>query len=134
MSVEVNDRKLAQQFFNETKQWQAELNSLVIDLMFFERMLSIYGLKIIDPVESRDLNLLKETLSSFLEHRVEGYKNKLKQHEEYLQKVVEDRVLLKDRDLPYKHQDVKNEVVDFRSGGFSLKQQLYDKVEQLKEF
>ena len=65
MSVQVNDRKLAQQFFNETKQWQSELNSLVIDLMFFERMLSIYGLKIIDPVESRDLNLLKETLSSF---------------------------------------------------------------------
>lgn len=134
MSVEVNDRKLAQQFFNETKQWQSDLNSLVIDLMFFERMLSIYGLKIIDPMESRDLNLLKETLSSFLKHRVEGHKNKLKLHEEYLQRVVEDRVLLKDRDLPYKHQDIKDEVADFRSGGFNLKEQLYDKVEQLKQF
>ena len=134
MSVQVNDRKLAQQFFNETKEWQSEVNSLVIDLMFFERLLSIYGLKISEPVENRDVNLLKDTLSSFLEHRVEAHKIRLKQHEDYLQKIVEDRVLLKDRDLPYKHQDVKTEVSDFRTGGFSLKQQLFEKIEQLKQF
>lgn len=134
MSAQVNDRKLAQQFYNETRSWQSDVNSLVIDLMFFERILSIYSLKISDPAESRDVNLLKETLKSFLEHRVEIHKSLLKQHEEYLQKIVEDRVLLKDRELPYKHKDIQQEVAEFTSGGVSLKNQLYQKVEQLKQF
>jgi hypothetical protein len=134
MSVQVNDRKLAQQFYNETKEWQSEVNSLVIDLMFFERLLSIYSLKITDPVESRDVALLKDTLTSFLDHRTESHKIRLRQHEEYLQKVIEDRILLKDRDLPYKHQDLKVEVGDFRAAGFGLKNQLFEKVEQLKQF
>ena len=134
MSTQVNDRKLAQQFYNETRSWQSDVNSLVIDLMFFERILSIYSLKITDPAESRDVHLLKETLKSFLEHRVEVYKSRLKGHEEYLQKIIEDRVLLKDRDLPYKHKDIQQEVSEFTTGGVSLKNQLYQKVEQLKQF
>ncbi|MGB0368806.1 MAG: hypothetical protein ACPGU4_07525 [Flavobacteriales bacterium] len=134
MSIQINDRKLAQQFFNETRAWQSEMNSLVIDLMFFERILDIYGLKLMDPGEKRDLELLKETLKSFLEHRVEGAKIRLKTHEEYLQKVVEDRILLKDKDLPYKHRDMEDEFKDFRLGGGRLKNDLYNKVEQLKQF
>lgn len=134
MSAQVNDRKLAQQFFNQTKGWQSEVNSLEIDLMFFMRILDIYGLKISDPAEKRDLSLLKEILSSFLEHRMDNVKNRLKMHEEYLQKVVEDRILLKDKDLPYKHRDMEEEFGDFRKGGGGLKNDLYQKVEQLKQF
>lgn len=134
MSAQVNDRKQAQQFYNETRAWQSEMNSLVIDFMFFERILDIYGLKLLEPTEKRDLELLKGTLKSFLEHRVEGMKLRLKTHEEYLQKVVEDRILLKDKDLPYKHQDTENEMKDFRLGGGRLKSDLYNKVEQLKQF
>ena len=134
MSAQVNDRKLAQQFYNETRVWQSEMNSLVIDLMFFERILDIYGLKVLEPVEKRDLELLKETLKSFLVHRAEAMKLRLKTHEEYLQKVVEDRVLLKDKDLPYKHSDMEQEIKEFRLGGGRLKNDLYNKVEQLKQF
>lgn len=134
MAVEVNDRKQAQQFYNETKQWQSELNSLVIDLMFLQRILDIYGLKISDAAEQRDIAHLKETLTSFVQFRVEKQKSKLKTHEDYLQKIVEDRVLLRDRELPYKHQDIKAEVEDFWQGGTSLKNELYIKVEQLKQF
>lgn len=134
MAVQVNDRKLAQQFFNQTKGWQSEANSLEIDLMFFMRILDIYGLKISDPAEKRDVSLLKETLSSFLEHRMDNVKNRLKMHEEYLQKVVEDRVLLKDKDLPYKHRDMEEEFGEFRKGGGGLKNELYLKVERLKQF
>ena len=134
MSTHVNDRKQAQQFYNETRAWQSEMNSLVIDLMFFERILDIYGLKLLEPTEKRDLELLKGTLKSFLEHRVEGMKLRLKTHEDYLQKVVEDRILLKDKDLPYKHQDTENEMKNFRLGGGRLKSDLYNKVEQLKQF
>lgn len=134
MAVEVNDRKQAQQFYNETKQWQSELNSLVIDLMFLQRILDIYGLKISDAAEQRDIGHLKETLSSFVEFRVENQKEKLRIHEDYLQRIVEDRVLLKDRELPYKHQDAKVEMEDFWQGGTSLKRELYAKVEQLKQF
>jgi hypothetical protein len=134
MSTLVNDRKLAQQFFNETRAWQSEMNSLVIDLMFFERILDIYGLKLFEPAEKRDLELLKETLKSFLMHRVEAMKLRLKIHEEYLSKVVEDRILLKDKDLPYKHADMEKEAKDFRLGGGRLKSDLYKKVEQLKQF
>ena len=134
MAVEVNDRKQAQQFYNETKRWQSELNSLVIDLMFLQRILDIYGLKISDPLEQRDISFLKETLTSFIELRIEQHRSKLKTHEEYLQKIVEDRVLLKDREMPYKHQDMKTEVHDFWQGGMNLKNELYTKVEQLKQF
>lgn len=134
MSVQVNDRKLAQQFFNQTKTWQSEANSLEIDMMFFERILDIYGLKVADAAERRDITLLRETLSSFLEHRMDNVKMRLRLHEEYLQKVIEDRVLLKDRDLPYKHQDMEDEMRDFRKGGGGLKNDLYMKVEQLKQF
>ncbi|MCF8463356.1 MAG: hypothetical protein K9G41_00840 [Flavobacteriales bacterium] len=134
MSVEVNDRKQAQRNHSETREWQSELNTLVIDLLFYQRMVDIYGLKASDPVEKRDIQLLKETLTSFVEHRVENQKNRLKMHEEYLQRVVEDRVLLKDRELPFKHKDMADEMQDFRIAGSQLKANLYDKIEYLRNF
>ncbi|MBL4587385.1 MAG: hypothetical protein JKX84_10070 [Flavobacteriales bacterium] len=134
MSVEVNDRKLAKRFYDETREWQSAMNTLVIDLMFFQRIIDIYGLKITDVVEKRDVEVLKETLKSFLDHRVGGQKNRLKTHEEYLLGIAEDRVLLKDRNMQYKHQDMEKEVQDFRVGGVGLKNSLYQKVEQLKLF
>ena len=134
MPVQVNDRKLAQRFYNETREWQSEINSLVIDLMFYQRMMDIYGLKETNPTEKRDIDLLKETLSSFREHRVENQKTRLKAHEEYLQKVVEDRVLLKDRELPFKHKDMLVDMQDFRMAGAGLKNSLYNKIEYLRNF
>lgn len=134
MAVEVNDRKQAQQFYNETKRWQSEVNSLVIDLMFLQRILDIYGLKVTEPVEQRDIAFLKDTLSSFLNFRAEKQKELLRSHEEYLQKIVEDRVLLKDRDFPFKHKDVQEDMNDFWKGGIRLKNDLFAKVEQLKQF
>ncbi|MFC2176384.1 hypothetical protein ACFLR1_05385 [Bacteroidota bacterium] len=134
MAVEVNDRKLAQRFYAETREWQSELNSIVIDLMFFQRIIDIYGLKATDAIERRDVEILKETLKSFLEYRTENQKTRLKVHLDYLQKVVEDRVLLKDRDLPFKHQDAEKEMKDFRLNGNELKNDLFQKVEHLKHF
>lgn len=132
MSVEVNDRKLAQRNYNETREWQSELNTLVIDLLFYQRMIDIYGLKAGDPIERRDVQLLKETLESFIEHRAENQRFRLKMHEEYLQKVVEDRVLLKDRDLPFKHKDMVHEMQGFRVSGNGLKNELFSKIERLR--
>lgn len=134
MPVEVNDRRQAQRNYNETRQWQAELNSLVIDLLFYQRMVDIYGLKATDAIEKHDIRLLKDTLRSFLEHRVENQKNRLKMHEEYLLKVVEDRMLLKDRELPFKHKDMAEEMHDFRIAGGGLKNDLFNKIEQLRTF
>ena len=134
MSVEVNDRKEAQRNYSETREWQSELNSLVIDLQFYQRMVDIYGLKANDAVEKRDVELLKETLSSFMQHRVENQRNRLKMHEEYLQKVAEDRVLLKDRELPFKHKDMLEEMLDFRVAGNGLKNELFNKIEHLRNF
>ncbi len=134
MSVEVNDRKQAQRNHSETREWQSELNRLVIDLLFYQRMVDIYGLKAFEPVEKRDIQLLKETLTSFIQHRVENQKNRLKMHEEDLQKVVEDRLLLKDRELPFKHKDMAEEMQDFRMAGGGLKNSLYSKIEYLRNF
>lgn len=134
MSVEVNDRAKAQAFYEEVRQWQSEVNTQVIDLMFFQRILDIYGLKAAEAGDAADVVHLKRTLTSFLEHRVEGHKRLLREHEEYLLKIVEDRVLLKDREFPFKHQDVKKEVQDFRVGAQSLKTSLYEKIERLKNF
>jgi hypothetical protein len=132
MSVEVNDRKQAQHNYSETREWQSELNTLVIDLLFYQRMVDIYGLKATNPTEKRDIELLKEILRSFIQHRVENQKTRLKIHEEDLQKVVEDRVLLKDRELPFKHKDMLEEMQEFRIAGNGLKNDLYNKIEQLR--
>ena len=55
-------------------------------------------------------------------------------HEEYLQWVMEDRVLLKDRELPFKHKDMAEEMQDFRTAGGGLKASLYNKIEYLRNF
>lgn len=134
MSVEVNDRKRAQEFYNEVKNWQSELNTHVIDLLFFQRILDIYALKVAETNEARDVQYLKQTLGSFLEHRVGIQKHRLREHEEYLLKIAEDRVLLKDKEFPFKHKDAEKEMNEFRVGYRSLNQSLYAKIEQLKNF
>lgn len=134
MSVEVNDRKQAQEFYNEVKNWQSELNTHVIDLLFFQRMLDIYALKVANTEEERDVYYLKQTLSSFLQHRVDIQKRRLKDHEEYLQKIAEDRILLKDKEFPFKHKDAEKDMNEFRLGYRSLNHSLYAKIEQLKNF
>ncbi len=134
MSVEVNDRKQARVFCSEVREWQSEINTHTIDLMFFQRILDIYGLKAAETGEARDIEELKKTLSSFLEHRTEAQKRRLRQHEEYLENIAEDRVLFKDRDMPFKHKDVEIEMQEFRTGYQGLKNALFVKVEQLKNF
>jgi hypothetical protein len=134
MAIQINDTSKAREFYDETKQWQSEVNTQVIDLMFFQRILDIYGLKAAETGDAADVVHLKRTLTSFLEYRVEGHKKLLRDHEEYLLKIVEDRVLLKDREFPFKHQDIGKEVQDFRVGAQSLKTSLYEKIERLKNF
>jgi hypothetical protein len=132
MSTEVNDRKRAQHFYNSVKEWQSETNSSLIDLLFFQRILDIYGLKAMDPVLARDVEILKRSLVTFLEQTAETHKRRLREHEGYLQRIVEDRVLLKDRDFPYRHKDVEKEVESFRQTFWGLKNELFAKVEHLK--
>ncbi len=134
MSVDVNDRKQAMNFWSEAREWQSEVNTHTIDLMFFQRILDIYGLKAAETAEARDIEELKKTLSSFLEHRTEAQKRRLRQHEQYLQNIAEDRVLLRDRDMPFKHKDVALEMQEFRIGFQTLKKALFEKVEHLKNF
>lgn len=132
MSTEVNDRRLAQLFYNSVKEWQSETNSSLIDLLFFQRILDIYGLKAMDSILSRDVEILKRSLVTFLDQTSETHKRRLREHEEYLQRIVEDRVLLKDRDLPYRHKDVEKDVEAFRKTYWELKNELFAKVEHLK--
>lgn len=134
MAIQINDTSKAREFYEEVRQWQSEVNTQAIDLMFFQRILDIYGLKAAESGDAADVMHLKRTLTSFLEHRVEGHKRLLREHEDYLLKIVEDRVLLKDREFPFKHQDVSKEVQDFRVGAQSLKTSLYEKIERLKNF
>jgi hypothetical protein len=134
MAGEVNDRRQAQLFYSEVKSWQSELNTHVIDLLFFQRILDIYSLKVSETNEARDVHFLKQTLGSFLQHRVDIQKRKLKEHEEYLQKIVEDRLLLKDKEFTFRHHDAEKDMNDFRTGYRSLNQSLYSKIEQLKNF
>jgi len=129
---QTNDRKQAQAYYDEARTWHAELNSLVIDLMFLQRIAGIYGLKVTDPDESRELAALQDDLTVFLKQHVESYRERLQAHEQHLQKIVEDRMLLKDRELPYRHQDLQTATRKLRTEGFRLREELYAKVEALK--
>lgn len=130
MSTPINDITVARQYLEQTAQWQAELNTLSIDLLFFQRMLDIYGLKS-DP---QDLYDLKQRLQAFIRQQIEERKRTVSTHHEYLKPIAEDRVLLKDREMPYIHKEQEQEMLAFRRSAQDLKDELYRTVEELKNF
>ena len=124
----------AKEYLAAVKVWQAELNSWATELMFLQRMLDIYGLKAMEEPHSGQVRALKQNMSRHLKETTEQLKQILHQHEEHLALIVEDRLLLIDRELPYKHKDAERAVLECRAGFHGIQQVAFHIIEELKRF
>ena len=128
----MNDTQLASRFLTENRQWQSELGSWELDLMFCSRMLDIYGLKAESPVQKSEQVELKKMVSDVIEVRLAGIRNQLRANEEPLKKAAEDQLLFKDAQLPYRQEDDRKTVDSARASVLMLQQRLYGFIDQLK--
>ena len=130
--VEVNDSRNAARFLAENREWQSEIGSWEIDLMFCSRMLDIYGLKADTSNHKTEQVDLKKVVSDVIEVRLTSIKRQLKDNERALQKATADELLFKDSQMPYRQDDDRNEMNQARQAVHSLQQRLYGFIELLK--
>lgn len=124
----------ARAFLAQTKSWQSEMNSWSTELTFLQRMLDIYGLKAMEEPHASEVKRLKQRMVHFLKETTVQQRQKWKAHEERLELIVEDRLLLEDRELPYKHKDFEKEAHDCRSIFHYMQRSAFELIEELKQF
>lgn len=132
MKPVVNDILRARQFLTENRSWQSEIGSWEIDLLFCERMLDIYGLKAETAGMQSTKTSVKSSVSDFISIRLNNLKSQLKANEGILSRLVEDELLLKDREMPFRHDDDKADMESTRIAAHTLQKQLYSFIEELK--
>lgn len=130
--AEVNNVQQAQQFADEVRMWQSDMASWHTELMFMLRMADIYGLKEHDPAGIRHLERVKEGAKRYLS-TLTDHGQHLRSHEEQTRKVAEDRLLLRDRELPYRHADHKAATDRMRAEFRQWQEALYTMVDQLRQ-
>lgn len=132
MKPVVNDISSAKLFLGENRSWQSEIGSWEIDLLFCERMLDIYGLK----AETAGMQCTKATIKTsvrdFISIRLNKLKSQLKANEGILNRLVDDELLLRDRQMPFRHDDDKSDMENARAAAHALQKQLYGFIEELK--
>jgi hypothetical protein len=122
----------AQEFLHGTRRWLSELDSWSIELMFLQRMLDIYGLKAEHDGQSERVRSLKSRIGILLSDETENLRGRLHEHEEHLQQILADRLLLQDRELPYKHADAEKAVSLGRSQFIGIQTSAFALVDELK--
>lgn len=132
MKPVVNDIARAKQFLAENRSWQSEIGSWEIDLLFCERMLDIYGLKAETAGMQGTKESIKTSVRDFISIRLGNLKSQLKTNEGILNRMVEDELLLKDRQMSYRHDDDKSDMDCTRIAAHTLQNQLYGFIEELK--
>lgn len=130
---EAVQKKQAQQWHQEVRGWQNELATWHTDLIFLSRMADIYGLKLHLPDERARLSDLNGRVRQFLEVVTALVHDDLRPHEEQVRKVAEDRLLLRDRELPYRHTEHANRMDGLRLTYRALRDALYATVEHLRQ-
>lgn len=130
--AEVNNVQQAQQFANEVRAWQSEMASWHTEMLFMLRLADIYGLKEHDPAGLRHLDRMKEGSKRFLA-TLADHGQHLRSHEEHVRKVAEDRLLNRDRDLPYRHNDHKTATDRLRAEFRQWHEALYTTIDQLRQ-
>lgn len=132
MSIDPTYRAKAQEYLSATRMWQSEANSWGIELMFLQRMLDIYGLKADEGAQKERVRSLKSRMASFLSSGTDRVKAVLNAHDSHLTQIVEDRLLLQDRELPYRHGDAEQAMHEARTAYHGLRQSAFNLIEELK--
>jgi hypothetical protein len=124
----------ARQFLSQTNRWLSELSSAATELMFLQRMLDIYGLKSSDTEHESTVAGLRKKIVGILENLNRTMPDKLHAHTDHLTKIVEDRLLLEDRELPYRHSELEIAMQKLRSDFGRTQQEAFALIETLKRF
>jgi hypothetical protein len=132
MKPVVNDTKSAKIFFEENRSWQSEIGSWEIDLLFCSRMLDIYGLKVENSLMSDTQRSLKSEIEGLKTSKFSQMKSQLKFNELKLSRLVEDSVLIKDRQMSFRQDDDRSEMNALRLLVHQLQQHLYSFIDQMK--
>lgn len=122
----------AQEYLHSTRKWLSELDSWSIELMFLQRMLDIYGLKAEDETQSAKLCALRSHIGSFLSDGIAQRRDLLHGHERHLQQIVADKLLLKDKELPYRQSDAEKAILEGRSSFYGIQERAFAVIEDLK--
>lgn len=134
MSIDRSYQERARQYLRETNKWLSELSSAAIEMMFLQRMLDIYGLKSSDSGHELQVSELRNKIGSLLQHVDRTMPERLHAHTEHLNKVVEDRLLLEDRELPYRHSELGTAMQELRADYAKANQEAFRLIEELKRF
>jgi hypothetical protein len=132
MSIDPTYRAQAQEYLSAVRRWVSEIDSWGIELMFLQRMLDIYGLKAHDDAQTAQVRTLKTRMVSFRVEDCEQLKKSLVEHDGHLRQIVEDRLLLQDRELPYKHSDAERSMQEARVTYHQLQASAFGLIEELK--
>lgn len=130
---EADQKKQAQQWHHQVRGWQNELATWHTDLLFLQRMADIYGLKLHLPAERALLGDLNTRVRQFLDLVTALGHDGLRSHEEQVRKAAEDRLLLRDRELPYRHSEHNARMDDLRLNYRALRDALFATVEHLRQ-
>lgn len=132
MSIDPTYRAKAQEYLAATRRWQSEVSSWGIELMFLQRMLDIYGLKAEEGPQKERVRSLRSRMASFLPSETDRLKDLLSAHDSHLTQIVEDRLLLQDRELPYRHGDAEQAMHAARTAYHGLQLSAFSLIEELK--
>lgn len=132
MSIDPTYRAQAQEYLSAVRRWLSELDSWGIELMFLQRMLDIYGLKAHDEVQTEQVRALKSKMVAFRVEDCERLKKTLTEYDGHLRGIGEDRLLLQDRDLPYKHADAERSIQEARHAYHGIHASAFGLIEVLK--
>lgn len=132
MAFDPTYRAKAQEYLTMTRRWRAELDSWAIELMFLQRMLDIYGLKAEDGPQMERLRSLRKAMGDFITAAIEELRSELGRHDEHLSQITEDKLLLQDKEMPYRHADVEHSIRDARSAYHGIQSKAFLLIDELK--
>ena len=132
MKQGVNDILSAKRFLVENRIWQSEIGSWEIDLLFCERMLDIYGLKAETAGMLETKSTLTESIQDFISVRIHNLKSQIKRNEAILNRLEEDELLFKDRQVSFRQNDDKSDMNKARTAVHGLQKRLYGFIKELK--
>ena len=119
-------------FLLQTKQWQSQAYSWKVDLLFFKRMLEIYGLQAFDEKQKQLVSTTMKKLQYHLDEQLVKFGNELSTHVNYLEGLKEENLLLNDNQLKQQHYLLEDRFIDLGKQFSRFKEEIYQVVEGLK--
>lgn len=131
--LNLHRKQAVKQFYEEALRWQSDMDFWKVELVFFKRLLDIYGLKTVDKKDRLTVANLQEKLDYFIHDEIADYKREIMNHVEFLQDLAENKLIIEDTMYEDKHTQNAKLMSSFKKEFFKLKNELYVCTERLKQ-